>query len=61
MKPSTFFAIFIPIFATMVSSLFIIFTRNKKPNPNMIKAAYSLAAVGLLIFIIIFIGRFIWY
>jgi hypothetical protein len=56
MKPSTFFAIFIPIFATMVSTLFIIFTRNKKPNPKMIKVAYSLAAVGLLIFIIIFIG-----
>jgi hypothetical protein len=56
MKPSTFFAIFIPIFATMVSTLFIIYTRNKKPNPKMIRVAYSLAALGLLIFIIIFIG-----
>ena len=60
MKPSTFFAIYIPIFTTLICTLYIIYTKDKKPNPKMNKVLYSLAAVGLLVFIIFFVGRFMW-
>jgi hypothetical protein len=59
MKPSTFFAIFIPIISIIVITLYIIYTEKKKPDPRMIKVAYFLAAVGLLVFIIIFFGGYV--
>jgi hypothetical protein len=54
MKPSTFFAIFIPVFAAVISTLFIILTKNKKPNPKMVKLAIFTATMGLLIFTLVF-------
>ena len=59
MKSSAFFAIFIPIFASLVSTLFIIFTRDKKPNPKMIKVAYSVAVLGIFVFLVIFIVNYL--
>jgi len=55
MKLSTFFAIFLPIFAAMLSIFFIIFFANKKPNPKLVRLAYVIAAVGIILFIIILI------
>ena len=59
MKPATFFAIFIPILAIIVNTLIIIARRNKKPDPNLLKFAYSMVAVGLVVLVIILFGEII--
>jgi len=59
MKPATFFAIFIPIMAIIVNTTIIIIRRNKKPDPNLLKFAYSLVAVGLVVLVIILFGEII--
>ena len=53
MKPATFFAIFIPIMVIIVNTIIIIIRRKKKPDPNLLKFAYSLVAVGLVVLVII--------
>ncbi len=59
MKPATFFAIFIPIMVIIVNTILIILRRNKKPDPNLLKFAYSLVAVGLVVLVIILFGEII--
>ena len=49
MKPSTFFAIFIPIAASIVSLLFLVFNQNKKPSPRYIRTAFVLTFIGVLL------------
>ena len=57
MKPATYFAIFIPIFAAIVNTLIIIFRSNKKIDPNKIKVAYSLVGAGLIVLFVILVGE----
>ena len=59
MKPATFFAIFIPILAIIINTLIIVIRRNKKTNPNSLKYAYSLVAVGIVILVILLFGEII--
>jgi len=56
MKPSSFFAVFIPVFSIILTTLFIILTGNKKPDPRMVKVGIIILAAGFLTALIVFMG-----
>ena len=56
MKPSTFFAVFIPILSIILTTLFIILTANKKPDPRVVKIGLIVLSAGLLTAVFVFLG-----